>query len=242
VRIGVFSDVHGNLEALTKVLDALKKESVDRFICIGDLVGYGPDPNRCIEKVMEVSDAVVAGNHDFAAVDRISTADFNDNAARAIEWTKANLSPDSARILRELPMVFEYGDVTAVHATPDAPAEWRYILSEKDVRKSLAASPTLICLVGHTHVPIIFVQDPEGGISLNQDDRIRFRSGEKYLINAGSVGQPRNGDSRAAYGVLDTEKGEFHFGFCEYPVEKVQKKMAEAGLPRWLIERLALGQ
>lgn len=242
MRIGVFSDIHGNLEALTEVLDALKKESVDRFICIGDLVGYGPDPNACIEKVMEISDAVVAGNHDYAAVDRISTADFNENAARSIEWTKANLNPDSAHVLHGLPMVFEYGDITAVHATPESPAEWHYILSEKDAKKSLAASPTLICLVGHTHVPVIFVQDPEGGVSLRQDHQIRFRSGEKYLINAGSVGQPRNGDARAVYGVLDTEEGEFRFGFSEYPVEKVQQKMTKAGLPRWLIERLALGQ
>ncbi|MBN1893472.1 metallophosphoesterase family protein [bacterium] len=242
MRIGVFSDVHGNLEALNEVLDALKEESVDRFICIGDVVGYGPDPNACVEKVREISDAVVAGNHDFAAAGRISTADFNENAAQAILWTQANLNPDSAHFLHELPMVFEYGDITAVHATPESPAEWHYILSENDAKRSLAASPTLICLVGHTHVPCIFVKDPEGGISLKEDHQVHFRSGEKYLINAGSVGQPRNGDTRAAYGVLDTEEGEFHFGFREYPVEKVQQKMARAGLPLWLIERLALGQ
>ncbi|HEX9933971.1 MAG TPA: metallophosphoesterase family protein [bacterium] len=242
MKLGIYSDIHSNAEALDAVLKALDKEHVDRTICLGDLVGYGPDPNRCVEAVIRNADEIVAGNHDLAAAGILSIEDFNDTAAEALIWTRGVLSPSSEEFLARLPLEVREGDVTAVHATPEAPDAWRYIWNESDVRRNLGVQETPFCFVGHSHVPAAFIKDNEGNVLIRAASEVRFRDGWKYLINVGSVGQPRDGDPRAAYGLLDTSEGWFRLIRLEYAVDLVQKKMAEEGLPGSLIQRLALGQ
>lgn len=242
MRYGVFSDVHGNLEALEVVLRALEEEKVDRTLCLGDLVGYGPNPNRCIERVMAFSDKIVAGNHDCAAVGVLSTTYFNEYARRAIDWTRDVLSSTSVDVLSGLPLLLVEEEVTMVHATPEAPALWDYIFYHSDARRSFAVLTTPLCFVGHSHVPVVFVRDEGGGVSLQDAGEVAVEEGKAYIINVGSVGQPRDGDPRASYGILDTQERRFWLRRLAYPVEEVQAKMRKEGLPGYLIDRLSVGE
>ena len=242
LRIGIYSDIHSNLEALNAVLEALREENVGKTFCLGDLVGYGPDPNSCIEQVMHHADEILLGNHDQAAIGLLNVDDFNENAAMAIEWTRGVLTVASTEFLNRLPLMVIDGSVSAVHATPEAPEEWHYLLGTADVGRNLAKQETPVCFIGHSHVPTAYVQDAAGRIRVGTAADVRFEAGMKYLINVGSVGQPRDGDPRAAYGVLDTAAGHFRLKRVAYPIQQVQKKMHGAGLPRFLIERLAVGK
>ncbi len=242
VKIGIYSDVHSNLEALDAVLEALDREHVDRTLCLGDLVGYGPNPNECVSKIMQNADDILAGNHDYAALGLLSLSDFNHSAAEAMEWTWDALTPVSAEFLGRLPLVVRLGKIMAVHATPDAPEEWHYIQKEADIVRNMEILEMPICFMGHSHLPVVFVQDEQGDILIQNPTEIRFQEGSRYLINVGSVGQPRDGDPRAAYGVFDTKERCFHLKRLSYPVDLVQRKMVAEGLPKMLVERLAFGQ
>jgi predicted phosphodiesterase len=242
VKIGIYSDIHSNVEALEAVLDVLDKEHVERTLCLGDLVGYGPDPNLCVEEVMRHADEILAGNHDHAAIGLLSISGFNDAAAEAIEWTKTVLSRTSAEFLGRLPMVMRNKEIMAVHATPDVPEAWQYILKKSDIQRNLSVQETPICFIGHSHIPAAFIRDNDGNILIQGASEVHFQDGWKYLINVGSVGQPRDGDPRAACGVLDTAEGCFKLLRADYPLDRVQKKMADESLPIYLIQRLALGQ
>jgi diadenosine tetraphosphatase ApaH/serine/threonine PP2A family protein phosphatase len=242
VKIGIYSDIHSNAEAFEAVLEALEKEHVERTLCLGDVVGYGPDPNLCVERAMRNADEILAGNHDHAAIGRLSIEDFNEAAAKAIEWTKGVLSQISAEFLNRLPLEYQFQPIMAVHATPEAPDEWLYIVKKSDIERNLVCQNQPICFFGHSHVPVAFSRDDQGDILIQEATEVRFKDGWKYLINVGSVGQPRDGDPRAAYGIVDTEEGCFRLKRADYPIERVQKKMADEGLPERLIRRLSLGQ
>jgi len=242
VRIGIFSDVHGNVEALEVVLKALEEERVNRSFCLGDLVGYGPNPNRCVEKVMQFSDRVVAGNHDHAATGQTPTTYFNEYARMAIDWTRKVLSSNSMINLNRLPVVLIEGEITLVHATPDKPEAWHYIFTYADARRSFGVLKTPLCFVGHSHAPGAFVRNEEGEIFTHNPTEITLEEGKTYIINVGSVGQPRDGDPRASYGILDTEERRFQLKRLTYPVEVVQEKMWRENLPPALIDRLSFGQ
>lgn len=241
MRIGIFSDVHSNIEALEVVLQALQYENIDYTVCLGDLVGYGPNPNQCVEKVMETVDHVIAGNHDYAAIDQVSTEYFNEYARRAINWTHDVLTSSSNHFLSHLPLVHAEEGITFVHATPDAPEEWRYILTNDHAHRSFDAMKTSICFVGHSHTPVAFIRDDRGEIAICDTTEISIEEGKKYIINEGSVGQPRDGDPRACYGVLDTDTKRFRLKRLPYPVDQVQKKMWKEHLPSFLIHRLSVG-
>jgi predicted phosphodiesterase len=240
VRIGIFSDVHGNSEALEIVLKSLKYERVDRTICLGDLVGYGPEPNQCVDRVMNVADKVVVGNHDHAATGQLSTEHFNEYARRAIDWTREILSPASVNILKRLPLILTEGDITWVHATPEAPSEWYYILTYTDAHRSFQVLKGSLCFIGHSHVPVVFTKKEEK-ISLEDATDVIIEPDKKYIINVGSVGQPRDGDPRASYGILDTDEPRFQLKRLPYPVDVVQEKMKKENLPPYLISRLSVG-
>jgi predicted phosphodiesterase len=240
VKTGIISDIHSNFEALTAVLSALEKENVDRVICLGDVVGYGPDPNACVELALESAVIVVAGNHDHGAVELTPIEPFNRHARTAIEWTRTRLEPRWKSALSSLPLMVEEGAFLAVHATPNFPARWHYLLSEDEITDNLEAMTLPVCFVGHSHVPMTFELDPDHDVRIRPADEVRFEPGRKYLINVGSVGQPRDGDPRAAYGVLSD--GAFTLKREPYDVPSVQRKMADAGLPVPLIERLSSGQ
>lgn len=241
MRIGIFSDVHGNIEALEVVLQALQYENIDCTVCLGDLVGYGPNPNQCVEKVMQTVDHVIAGNHDYAAVDQVSTDYFNEYARSAIKWTHHVLTSESHHFLSQLSLVCVEEDITFVHATPEAPEEWRYIFTNDHARRSFEAMKTSICFVGHSHTPVAFVQDEKGDVLIDDATDISIEEGKKYIINEGSVGQPRDGDPRACYGVLDTDAKRFRLKRLPYPVDQVQEKMWKEHLPSYLIHRLSVG-
>ena len=242
MRIGIFSDVHANGEALDVVLKALEYEEVNRIFCLGDLVGYGPMPNECIERTMAVADEVVGGNHDYAATSRISTDGFNDYAKQAIEWTQKVLTATSIARLNNLPMAITEGDIFIVHATPEAPEKWHYIFTYEEARRNFEFMTTPLCFVGHSHAPAAFIQNDKGEISIQSAVSVAIHAGKKYIINVGSVGQPRDGDPRACYGVLDTDRNQFQLKRLPYPVEIVQEKMQKKSLPRYLIERLSVGR
>jgi predicted phosphodiesterase len=242
MRLGIFSDVHGNVEALDTVLRELEKEEVNLTICLGDLVGYGPDPNQCIKKVMNASDIVLAGNHDHAAVNLLSTEHFNEQARIAIEWTSQVLTNKSKNILSNLPMMETIDQILIVHATPEEPEQWHYIFTVEDAYRNLINMSVPICLVGHSHAPMAFIQNEEKKILLQNATEVDIQPNRKYIINVGSVGQPRDGDPRAAYGILDMEKNMFHLKRLAYPINKVQEKMVKKGLPAPLIERLTAGK
>ncbi len=242
MRIGIFSDVHGNLEALKVVLKALRKERVDRSYCVGDLVGYGPNPNQCVKKVLQFSNGVVAGNHDRAATGQNPITYFNEYARVAIEWTRKVLNENAMNTLNRLPLVLTEGEITLVHATPDEPKTWQYIFTYTDAHRSFGALKTPLCFVGHSHAPVAFVQDEEGEIFTQDPTEIKLEENKMYIINVGSVGQPRDGDPRACYGVLDTNRRWFRLKRLAYSVEVVQEKMWKENLPPYLIDRLSAGQ
>jgi len=242
LRIGVFSDVHGNIDALEVVLKALQNESIAQAVCMGDLVGYGPDPNPCVDKTLAFADIVVAGNHDHGAARLINTDEFNEAARLAIEWTQSELTENAVKLLTRLPMIMVGPDFTVVHATPDEPEKWIYMSTYGDIYRSFNALTTPLCLVGHSHSPAVFILDDENRITIKQDSKISFDPKKKYIINVGSVGQPRDKDTRTCYGILDLDKQEFQTKRLPYPVKKVQEKMRKKNLPSSLIERLSIGK
>lgn len=242
MKFGLFADIHANLEALTAVLQALEAEGVDRLICLGDLVGYGPDPVACIQRVSETADVVLAGNHDHAASGLLPIDRFNRDAKAALQWTRTQLDDKSKAYLRSLPLVYENGTLMAVHATPEAPEKWRYIMREMDIKTNLDLLELPICVIGHSHVPGIFVKDATGDLYVHHEPELEFKEGSKYLINIGSVGQPRDGIPKSAYGVMDMDAGTYALKRVGYDVKTVQKKMAGEGLPASLIDRIAFGR
>lgn len=241
MKMAVFSDVHANLEALEAVIEAIQSEKVDRLLCLGDLVGYGPDPDTCVEMVLDVADTTLCGNHDQAAIGELDIKDFNPDAREAILWTQKQIQTKTKESIRNLITVFLEEEIMAVHASPAAPQKWEYMLSGADFKRNLDILPVRICFVGHSHVPGIYIRSNSGEIMEEKSGEVRFEQGEKYIINVGSVGQPRGGDSRSCYGLFDTSKKRFELKRVSYPILPVQKKMAERGLPQTLIDRLAMG-
>ncbi len=241
MRFGVISDIHSNLIALDAVLDSMG--SVDQYWCLGDVVGYGPEPNECIERLLELDHVAVVGNHDAAAIGAASPRLFNGEARRAVEWTARVLTKESAEYLRSLPEQMEHDQVLLVHGSPRDPI-WEYVTSRGQAADAFAASEVQYLFVGHTHIPLVFVQDSQGKVlSGAPEDDLTLRLGsERLLINPGSVGQPRDGDPRAAYAIVDSDRMLVEFHRVEYDVEEAQRRMKTMGASEWLTSRLAYGR
>jgi len=218
---GIIADVHSNLEAFRAVVDELS--SVDQIVCAGDIVGYGPDPNKCIALMREKNIQAVAGNHDKAAVGEMDLQWFNVNAKAAIEWTATQLTEDSREYLRALPLTLELPDFQVVHGSLRDPLK-EYIMTIAVAGPNIELMNKPFLFVGHTHRPLHLSLEGKG------------------IINPGSVGQPRDGDPRASFGIYDSEKNEFTLHRVEYNVQAVQEKMGRVGLPIPLIERLRFGR
>ena len=241
MRIAVVSDVHSNLPALQAVLASIG--SVDALWQLGDVVGYGPDPDAVALLLREAGAAGVRGNHDAAVLGDVSIEDFNDAARRAVEWTRAQVSPHARAYLAALPQILvpEGLDFTLVHGSPRDPI-WEYLLTARDARENFRAFSTRFCLIGHSHVPVVF-RERRGRIealAIDPGSRLELGDGRAFL-NPGSVGQPRDGDPRASYLVLDTEAGQATWHRVRYDIGATQTKMLELGLPRSLAERLSYG-
>jgi predicted phosphodiesterase len=240
MRFAIFSDIHSNLEALEAVLADARKRKCTHFVCLGDIVGYNANPHECVERIRELDCPTVKGNHDEQASLSLSTSDFNELAERAIQWTRDNLTEEDKQWLRELPLQKKVRDFTIVHATLDTPAQWGYVFNNLDAAASFTYQHTTACFFGHTHVPMVFIRDE--GVRRERIDHIRIEPTKKYMINMGSVGQPRDGNWRAAYCIYDIENNLVEQLRVKYDLAVAQQKIIKAGLPRLLAERLALGR
>jgi predicted phosphodiesterase len=240
MRFAIISDIHANLEAFEAVLGDARDNKCTHFVCLGDVVGYNANPHECVNRVRELDCPTVKGNHDEQASLIESSRDFNEMAEAAIQWTRDNLITDDKDWLRDLKLTRQIGDFTVVHATLDMPAQWGYVFNNLDAAASFAHQETSVCFFGHTHVPMAFIRDD--GVERQLIDKLRLDPGKKYFINVGSVGQPRDGDWRAAYCIYDVESNTVEQRRLKYDVATAQKKIIDAGLPRLLAERLAIGR
>ena len=241
MRYGIVADIHANLAAFEAVLADMGQ--VECIWCLGDLVGYGPDPNECIELLRLRNHKCVIGNHDMAAIGRMDTSDFNAAAAQAAEWTANNLTERSRTFLASLPEKVIAEPFTLVHGSPRSPA-WEYIFDEGRAAANFDQFDTQACLVGHTHVPALFVQDTARNLvvgSMPGPGSIVTVHQNRIIANPGGVGQPRDGDPRAAYAIYDSDRGILEWRRVEYPIQVTQDRMRAARLPERLIERLSYG-
>ena len=242
MRVALLSDIHSNLEALcAAIADAGGREEIDEVWCLGDLVGYGPDPTACLDLLLSMEHVMVAGNHDLAAVGRLSLAEFNPYAAAACSWTAESLTPEHREMLAALPVREKRGLFTLVHGSPRNPA-WEYVVSAGSARACLEHVDTSCCLVGHTHLPMVFRLNDGGVVGERASaGQVVSLAGERLVLNPGGVGQPRDGDPRACYAIYDSDEETVEFRRVEYDVGATQLKMRRAGLPEYLAERLGYG-
>jgi len=246
MRVAVLSDIHANLVALEAVLADC--DDCDRVWCLGDVVGYGPDPAACVDRIRAVAEVCIAGNHDLAAIGVLSTDQFNDLAAIAAEWTFNQLSTSDRQFLGDRPSFAVHGDYYLTHGSPLDPV-WEYLQTPEQARENFDFFRTAVCFVGHSHVPIAFstpsrldwptesvrVERPREGVEFFFGDR-------RHIINVGSVGQPRDGDPRSAYVILDPDNGSYQRRRVAYDIVKTQTRMQAEGLPEPLWMRLAYGR
>jgi predicted phosphodiesterase len=242
MRYGILSDIHSNIEALNAVVAALKKEKIDTYLCIGDVVGYASNPKECIEIVKPLANIIIAGNHDWAAVDLFALDYFNPYAKEAILWTKNILDHKDRYFLEYLKLVYKNNDLILVHGTLSNPQEFDYMANVYAAKETFSLMENDICFVGHTHVAGVFIKDKNSSIDYSQDSSISIRPGNKYIVNAGSVGQPRDRNPKAAYCIYDTNKKEIHIKRVDYDTEAARKKIIDAGLPKFLGDRLLVGR
>jgi predicted phosphodiesterase len=242
MRVAVVSDIHSNLAALEAVLGAIDAESPDELWCLGDLVGYGPRPNECCTIVEERAAVCLAGNHDLAVRGTIHLAEFGGDAAVAARWTRDVLAPEAQALLERLEPEGTAHEVSLYHGSARDPV-WEYVLSDAAAGATLEIAPHPLVLVGHSHVALLAVDAGEGAAGGVAEAGLEVDlSGGRTLLNPGSVGQPRDGDPRAAFILLDLEARRASFHRVEYDVARTQREMREAKLPEALALRLAAGQ
>jgi len=240
MRVAVISDIHANEHALAAVLEEIDALAPDAIWCLGDVVGYGPAPSRCCEVVSERADLCLIGNHDLVALGSLDAADFNEEAAEAALWTRAHLDERSRAFLSALQPSGKADGAALFHASPRDPV-WEYVLSAETAYFSLLATEAPLVLVGHSHVALAIGLDGDelhGGLAPAGTERALDG---RWLLNPGSVGQPRDGDARAAWLELDTDDRVARFHRVAYPIERTQGDMRAAGLPEPLAARLAQG-
>ncbi len=240
MRYAIIGDIHANLEALNAVIAECEKLEAEKYFCIGDVVGYNADPSVCMDRLRELPLAgVVMGNHDEQASSDSDLVGFNPQAAMAIEWTRKNLTDEQRNWLRNLRLTMQVGKITIVHATLDSPRKWGYIFDKLSAGASFSYQFSQICFCGHSHVPLAF--EKFGTIQGGKYKEIKVQAGHKYLINVGSVGQPRDGDWRAAFVIYDTETNVTTLYRIPYDIKTAQEKIINAGLPERLALRLERG-
>jgi predicted phosphodiesterase len=235
--VAIISDIHGNLEALKEVLTYIDAHAIKTVYCLGDIVGYGPNPNECVEIIAERCDQIVIGNHDHAAIGLTSTEYFNDFAKISTHWTTNNLTEENKDFLHDLDFIFQTDKFLAVHSTPSAPTMWHYILSEVDAQHEFKYFDEKICFIGHSHFPIIF----NNRAGFTRAPEVKLETEDKYVVNVGSVGQPRDGNPKTCFCVYDTDEDSVQFVRLNYDVNKTREKIIKAGLPVFLADRLTKG-
>jgi predicted phosphodiesterase len=239
MRYGVISDIHANLEALNATLEEIDKLAVDKVICLGDIVGYGANPNECVEIIRERKIESIIGNHDTVACGLKEPDDFNQAARQAALWTRDTLTEENREFLRGLSHTRGFGDFIVVHGAISNPD--LYLLSPYDaIPEFKLMNKERICFFGHTHVRLYFVLKDKS-LSCMYDYEIKIDPKAKYLINPGSIGQPRDRDPRSSFLVYDDQRADVQFVRLEYDVSTAQEKIIKAGLDRRLADRLSVG-
>lgn len=236
----VLSDIHGNWESLTVVLKDAAEQGATHYVCLGDIVGYNANPAECLEKIRELNCVTVCGNHDHYCSFDDDLTGFHPLAVDAVDWTRRQLSADQQKFLADLKLVERVENFTLVHSTLDMPDMWGYVFESLEAEASFNYQMTTVCFYGHTHVPLAFEKGSE--INGGTYTRIKVNPGRKYFVNAGSIGQPRDGDVRAAYALFYLESKEIELRRLPYDIAGAQDKIRKAGLPERLAARLAIGR
>ena len=230
--IGLISDIHGNLPALEAALKKLQELKVDIIYCLGDTVGYGPFPNECVQLVRENCPVALKGNHDSGLLGETSIEDFNQHGLNAILWSQKQVSSQNREYLKGLPFTSVQNGITLAHSSPNRPEAWTYVLTLRAAKENFTAFSTNLCFIGHTHVPVIIGEDS----SVN-----KYRAGGRFIINIGSVGQPRDGNPESAFAVYDTTADSYSLLRVPYDIERTAKAISSADLPDFLAKRLFQG-
>lgn len=236
MKTAVISDVHSNIEALSAVFSDLEQTGIERVICLGDIVGYGADPDDCLHLIKDKCEVVIRGNHDSAVSGSEEYSSFNPEAEEAIHWTRNRISEEWKSYLETLPMIFEENGIVYVHASPHKPERWSYIVSREDALFEFRYFKGSAAFIGHSHLSGIFCHDGD-----TFDVEVILNENKRYIINVGSVGQPRDGNSNAAYAVYDDTMKSVNINRVAYDVESAAEKIIDAGLPSFLSSRLTAG-
>lgn len=241
LRYAILSDIHANLEGLQAVLKDAAEQGCTHYVCLGDIVGYGPNPKECLDIVLSLNCPTVVGNHDEYCTSNLDLTGFNAMAAEGIRWTRTQLSADDKAWLRDLKYVRHVESFTIVHSTLDLPEKWAYVFDKLAAAASFNYQHTPVCFNGHTHVPVAFVRGPTG-LQGGLYSKIKIEIGRKYFINVGSIGQPRDRNPKSAYAIFDLISNVIESRRVEYDIAATQKKIRAVGLPESLAERLAIGR
>ncbi len=239
MRYGVFGDIHSNIQAFDAMLDAMQGLNVGGYLCLGDLVGYGADPRPVLERVREIDPRLVAGNHDWGVAGRLSLNYFNQQARAAIHWTRSVLARADVAWLGSLEPYLEDGDITLAHGTVHEPDRFDYLQTPYDAYLSFQALKTSTGFVGHSHIPVTFFDGTP--VSYDVEERVELED-RRAIVNVGSVGQPRDEDPRASFGIFDEEARIVEIHRVEYDIEEAAKRIMDAGLPTILGDRLHVGR
>jgi len=240
MRYALISDIHGNTEALRSVFEDIENQRVDKVLCLGDIVGYGAEPVECLREIRSRRIEAALGNHDSAAIGDTPMDYFNEYAREAILWTAKRLREIDRKYLASLPLTRDYEMFSVVHASLENPHGWGYVMDSLSARNCFSLLDRRVCFIGHSHVPLVFTE--KGAIGYSREREVDLRKGTRYIINIGSVGQPRDGDPRAGYCVCDTAEMRAEIRRVPYDIKTVQTKIIEAGLPRFLAARLQMGR
>lgn len=240
IKYAILGDIHGNLEALDAVLEDAANNGVTSYVCVGDVVGYNANPSECLEKVRSMNFAVIRGNHDHYCSHDESLDDFHPLAANVIDWTRHQLAEEQIDFLGKLKLTKILSGFTIVHSTLDMPEKWGYVFDALEADANFNYQSTSVCFHGHTHVP--FVYEKQKRVTREPFTKIKIMLGKKYFINVGSVGQPRDGDPRAAYVIYDLKTKEIELKRVNYDIQTAQQKILKAGLPDRLASRLEIGK
>ncbi|MBE0426747.1 MAG: metallophosphoesterase family protein [Nitrospirae bacterium] len=235
----VISDVHSNFDALDAVLKDIGRKKIIDIFFLGDSVGYGPDPNECVEMLSETCQILLAGNHDWGVLGLTNISYFNEYARFTIEWTRKVLTEKNKNMLESFPLKKEFNDMLFVHSTPKEPEEWHYLFTLWDAEINFRYFDNKLCFLGHSHQPFIIERVPSGEL-VTYRGKTRMKDGSRYIVNAGSVGQPRDGDPRACYVIVEDK--DIQINRVPYDIETVQNKMRKKNLPDLLVERLSEGR
>jgi diadenosine tetraphosphatase ApaH/serine/threonine PP2A family protein phosphatase len=246
VLLAVFSDIHGNRQAFEACLKVARAKGAERFVLLGDFVGYGADPEWVVETAMDLvahGAVAVRGNHDEAV--NTTTESMNNEARIAIEWTRGRLDVGQRRFLAELPMLIEDGDLLFVHAEASSPKRWHYVRTTADAAKSLIATPSHVTFCGHIHRPALYSMSVTAKMTSfvpKTDVPVQLLRGRQWLAVLGSVGQPRDDDPSASFVLFDTASCQITYCRVPYDIESAANKIRENGLPPWLADRLSQGR